>query len=243
MWSIAKRELRFFFSHLIGYLVIASYLLVSTLILWFFDTPYNLLSIGFGDLSPFFELTPWLFLFLIPALSMRSFSEERSSGTFELLLTKPLSPTQIFSGKLLGIGFVLLVTILPTFLHLIALDSLLEPNSTLDWGRIMGSYMSLMALALLFLTISLCSSLLFSNQVSAFLVALIGCFTQFYLWGALANYVHIAWLYKWISDLGIQTHYLSLSRGIILLDDLLYFVGFSIAFFLLGIELIKKEQR
>ncbi|MEK9614502.1 MAG: ABC transporter permease subunit, partial [Flavobacteriaceae bacterium] len=147
MWSIAKRELGFFFSHLIGYLVIGSYLLVSTLILWIFDTPYNLLSIGFGDFSPFFEIAPWLFLFLIPALSMRSFSEERSTGTFELLLTKPLSPTQIFGGKLLGIAFVLLVALLPTFLHLIALDSLLEPNSSLDWGRITGSYVALMVLA------------------------------------------------------------------------------------------------
>ena len=114
MWSIAKRELRLYFGQLTGFLLVAGYLLITGLILWFFDTPYNLLNTELASYSSFFEFTPILFLFLIPALSMRSFSEEFTQGTFELLITKPLSPTQIFGGKLIGVMLVLSMILIPT---------------------------------------------------------------------------------------------------------------------------------
>ena len=109
MWSIAKKELFFYFSSITGYLVIGSYLILNTLLLWFFDTPYQLLNTGFVDLSPFFEISPWLFIFLIPALSMRSFSEEYASGTFEILITKPLRHLDIFGGKFLAIVLIIFI--------------------------------------------------------------------------------------------------------------------------------------
>jgi len=126
MWSIAKRELHFYFSQLSGYLVVGGYLLVTALTLWFFNTPYNLLNTELGSFDPFFEFTPLLFLFLLPAISMRSFSEEFSLGTFELLLTKPLKPAQIFGGKLIGVGLILSIALLPTILHAVALESLFQ---------------------------------------------------------------------------------------------------------------------
>ena len=215
MWSIAKKELHFYFSHLTGYLVLGSYLLINTLLLWFFDTPYQLLNSGFGDLSPFFEISPWLLLILIPALSMRSFSEERASGTLELLLTKPLRPIEIYGGKFLGITLILLIALVPTTLNLIALNALITPQSELDWGNFITSYLALFLVGLIFLTLSLCSSMWFRNQVTSFLVAVLLCFTQFFVWDFLADLSSVTWVYKWISALGIQTHYSSLSLSLI----------------------------
>ncbi len=242
MWSIAKRELRFYFSNLTGYLVIGSYLLINTLFLWFFDTPFQLLNSGFGDLTPFFEMSPWLLLLLIPALSMRSFSEERTTGTLELLLTKPLRPVEIFGGKFIGVALILFIALIPTSLNIVAINALLEPQSELDWGSFIASYLALILVALVFLCMSLCCSLIFRNQVTSFLMAVLVCFTQFFVWNFLADFSALPWVYEWISDLGIQTHYSSLSRGVLQIEDLIYLFGLIAVFYILGVELIKKEQ-
>ncbi|MBF11772.1 MAG: gliding motility-associated ABC transporter permease subunit GldF [Flavobacteriaceae bacterium] len=242
MWSIAKRELRFYFSTLIGYMVMGSYLVINTLILWFFDTPYKLINSRFGDLSSFFEINPWLFIFLIPALAMRSFSEERSTGTIEVLLTKPLKAIEIYGGKFLGVTLILVVTVLPTTFNLIALNNLLAVDSELDWGILFSSYLALSFIGFIFLSFSLCSSLLFRNQVTSFLAASLFCFINFFLWGFFAELTSTQWLYNTINSLGIQAHYLSLRRGVINLKDLVYMIGLIFIFSLLGIELIKKGQ-
>ena len=242
MWSIAKRELKFYFTNITGYLFILSYLTINTLLLWFLDTPYLLFTSDFADLSPFFEITPLLFIFLIPAISMRSFSEERSTGTLELLITKPLNPSEIYLGKFLGITMVIIITILPTTINIFGLQTLLQPNSKLDIGNIFASYLALILLSILFLNISLCISILFRNQVTSFLVAFLICFIQFFLWNFLAEASSAPSTYRLISDIGIQSHYLSLSNGIFRLEDLIYFLGINIAIFILGIELINKEQ-
>jgi len=242
MWSIAKRELRFYFSNLTGYLVIGSYLLINTLFLWFFDTPFQLLNSGFGDLTPFFEMSPWLLLLLIPALSMRSFSEERTTGTLELLLTKPLRPVEIFGGKFIGVALILFIALIPTSLNIVAINALLEPQSELDSGSFIASYLALILVALVFLCMSLCCSLIFRNQVTSFLMAVLVCFTQFFVWNFLADFSALPWVYEWISDLGIQTHYSSLSRGVLQIEDLIYLFGLIAVFYILGVELIKKEQ-
>ena len=242
MWTIAKRELRFFFSSPIGYLIIGTYLIVNTLLLWFFDTHYNILNSGFGDFTPFFKLSPLLFLILIPTLSMRSFSEEKASGTYELLLTKPLAAWEIYFGKFLGILIIFVIALIPTSINLFAIQSLLEPNSSIDMGSILGSYLGLIFISLLFITISVLSSLLFLNQVVSLLVAILGCFFQFYFWSYLAEFTSNNFLFKFISEIGIQTHYLSISRGILTLKTLLYFLGFLIGLFLLTVKLINNEH-
>ena len=242
MWSIAKRELRFYFSNVTGYLFIICYFTINTLLLWFLDTPYLLFSTGLADLSPFFEISPWLFVFLIPAISMRSFSEERSTGTLELLLTKPLNPLEIYLGKFLGIAIVLIIAILPTTINILGLQSLLQPNSNLDLGNIFASYLALILLSILFLNISLCISILFKNQITSFLVAFLICFIQYFFWNFIANVSSLPSTYILISNLGIQTHYLNLIHGLLKLEDMIYFLGLDIAILILGVELIKKEQ-
>lgn len=242
MWSIAKRELRVYFSQLTGYVIVAGYLLITALILWFFNTPFNLINSELGSYSPFFEFTPILFLFLIPALSMRSFSEEFAQGTFELLMTKPLSPAQIFGGKLMGVMLILLMILIPTLVHAVALDNILQLDSKLDWGIILSAYVALLFLALLFVLTSICASLLFQSQVASFLVAVLGCFIHLYFWSFLADLSPNLNLYQGINSLSAQVHYNGLSRGVIVLEDMLYFIGLSVTFFFLGVQLIQKKK-
>ena len=242
MWNIAKREFRLCFSQLTGYLIITIYLLFTALLLWFFNTPYNLLNSELGSFSPFFKLTPILFLFLIPALSMRTFSEEFTQGTFELLITKPLNSLQIIGGKLIGVVLILMIAIIPTLFHAISLDSLLQLGSKLDWRIVISSYFALFYLAILFVTTSLCASLLFQSQVASFLVAVLGCFIHFYFWSFLADLIQNLNLYYFINNLSAQVHYNGLSRGVIALENVLYFLGLSSTFFILGVQLIQKKR-
>ena len=171
MYSIALRELRFYFGNISGYILLIIYLSINTLLLWFFDSPYNVLNFNFGDLSPFFLINPFLLCLLIPALSMRSFSQEKVNGTIEILITKPLKPIDIFAGKFLGIGFILLITIAPTLFNIIALSSLLDLQSNLDLGKLISSYVGLFFLSTLFLSLSICCSLVFKNQIASFLTS------------------------------------------------------------------------
>ena len=173
---------------------------------------------------------------------MRTFSEEFSQGTFELLITKPLSSLQIFGGKLIGVLLVLIIIIIPTLFHAVFLDSLLQLDSELDWVIIISSYVALIFLAILFVITSLCSSLIFQSQVASFLVAVLGCFIHFYFWSFLADLSQNLNFYNLINSLSAQLHYNGMSRGVIALENILYFVGHSITFFLLGVQLIQKKK-
>jgi ABC-2 type transport system permease protein len=243
MWTIAKRELRLYFSQLTGYLIVGGYLLITGLSLWFFNSPYNLLNTELGDFNPFFEFSPVLFLFLIPALSMRTFSEEFAQGTFELLLTKPLHPYQIFGGKLLGVLLILCIALLPTLMHAFTLGDLLQEGTQLDWGVLACSYSALFLLALLFTVTSMCASLIFQSQVASFLLGVVACFIHLYFWSFIADFAPSVLWYKWINNLGASVHYGNLSRGIIALEDVFYFFGILLTFFLTGVELIQKKKR
>ena len=242
MYSIALRELRYYFGNISGYILIIIYLSINTLLLWFFDTPYNLLNFNFDDLSPFFMINPFLLCLLIPALSMRSFSQEKINGTIEVLMTKPLKPIDIFAGKFIGIGFILLISIAPTLFNIIALSSLLDFQSNLDLGKLISCYVGLFFLCFLFLSLSICSSLVFKNQVASFLTATLFCYVQYFLFDLIANYFSNPYLYDLIISLGVKTHYENLISGIIQVNDFIYFIGVNIVFFALGIALIKKGQ-
>ena len=146
MKSIALREIKSFFGSPIGYLVIAIFLLLNGLFLWVFDGEYNILQSGFADLSPFFTLSPWILIFLIPAVTMRSFSDEKKQGTIELLLTKPLSIWQIVNGKFLGALLLIVMAIIPTFIYVAVISNLGMPEGNIDMGSTIGSYFGLLFL-------------------------------------------------------------------------------------------------
>lgn len=228
MKSIVLREIKSFFGSPIGYLVIAIFLLINGLFLWVFEGEYNILKTGFADMTPFFTLAPWILIFLIPAVTMRSFSDEKKQGTLELLLTKPLSIWQIVNGKFLGALLLIVMAIVPTFIYVWTIYSFGMPEGNIDMGSTIGSYFGLLFLISGYSSIGIFTSTLSENQIVAFIVAVFLCFFLYFGFEGLATVVPN--ISNFISALGMQDHYKSMSRGVIDTRDIIYFVSITIAF-------------
>lgn len=233
MFSILKKEINSFFSSPIGYLVIGLFLIGNGLLLWIFQGGYNILDSGFANLSPFFKLSPWIFLFLIPALCMRSFSEEIRQGTLELLVTKPISKWQLVLGKYFGAVLLIILALLPTILYVITVFSLGKSEGNVDSGAIIGSYLGLLLLGGCYAAIGVFVSSLTENQIVSFILAVFLCFIFFFGFESFAtlNFIDVGAF--GLEDLGISSHYESISRGVIDTRDLIYF--FSFIFFFLAL--------
>ena len=228
MKSIVIREIKSFFGSPIGYLVIAVFLIGNGLLLWVFEGEYNILNSGFADLSPFFTLAPSILIFLIPAVTMRSFSDEKKQGTLELLLTKPLSIWQIVNGKFLGSMLLIVMAIIPTFIYVKVISSLGMPEGNIDMGSTMGSYFGLLFLISAYSAIGIFTSTLSENQIVAFIVAVFLCF--FFYFGFESFATLIPNFQGLISRFGMQDHFKSMSRGVIDTRDVVYFVSITILF-------------
>ena len=228
MKSIVLREIKSFFGSPVGYLVIALFLLINGVFLWLFEGDYNILNSGFADMTPFFTLSPWILLFLIPAVTMRSFSDEKKQGTLELLLTKPLSIWVIATGKFLGAFFLIVIAIVPTFLYVYILSSLGQPEGNIDMGSTIGSYFGLLFLISSYTAIGIFTSTLSENQIVAFIIAVFLCFVFYFGFDGLAT-VFSEWS-SYISLFGLQYHFKSMSRGVLDTRDILYFASVSVLF-------------
>jgi ABC-2 type transport system permease protein len=228
MKSIVLREIKSFFGSPIGYLVIAIFLIINGLFLWVFEGDYNILNTGFADLTPFFTLAPWILIFLIPAVTMRSFSDEKKQGTLELLLTKPLSIWQIVNGKFLGALLLIVMVIIPTFIYVKVISSLGMPEGNIDMGSTIGSYFGLLFLIAGYSSVGIFTSTLSDNQIVAFIVAVFICFFLYFGFEGLATVTPT--FSNFISALGMQDHYKSMSRGVIDTRDIIYFTSITIAF-------------
>lgn len=228
MKSIVLREIKSFFGSPIGYLVIAIFLIINGLFLWVFEGDYNILNTGFADLTPFFTLAPWILIFLIPAVTMRSFSDEKKQGTLELLLTKPLSIWQIVNGKFLGALLLIVMAIIPTFIYVAVISSLGMPEGNLDMGSTIGSYFGLLFLIAAYSAIGIFTSTLSDNQIVAFIVAVFLCFFFYFGFEGLASVVPN--LSSIIASLGMQDHFKSMSRGVLDTRDILYFTSITVVF-------------
>ena len=228
MKSIVLREIKSFFGSPIGYLVIAVFLIGNGLFLWVFEGEYNILNSGFADLSPFFTLVPWILIFLIPAVTMRSFSDEKKQGTLELLLTKPLSIWQIVNGKFLGSMLLIVMAIIPTFIYVKVISSLGMPEDNIDMGSTMGSYFGLLFLIAAYSAIGIFTSTLSENQIVAFIVAVFLCF--FFYFGFESMAMIIPSFQGLISGLGMQNHFKSMGRGVIDTRDVVYFMSITVLF-------------
>ena len=240
MFSILKKEINSFFASPIGYLVIAAFLLLNGLFLWLFKGEFNVLDNGFADLSSFFLLSPWIFIFLIPAVTMRSFSDEKKQGTLELLLTKPIGHMQLVLGKYFGALILVIIAILPTLLYVYTISKLGNPEGNLDIGSIMGSYIGLLFLAAAYVAIGLFASTLSDNQIVAFIVAVFICFFLFFGFEGLSNYKLFGDSF-FIEKLGMSSHFDSMGRGVLDTRDLLYFISVTLIFIVLTKLNIKKH--
>ena len=238
MKALLFREIKSFFGSPIGYLVIAIFLILNGLFLWIFEGDYNILNSGFADLSPFFTISPWILIFLIPAVTMRSFSDEMKQGTLELLLTKPLSIWQIVYGKFFGAMLLIVIAIVPTFIYVYVISTLGMPEGNIDMGSTIGSYFGLLFLISSYTAIGIFTSTLSDNQIVAFLLAVFLCFFFYFGFDGIATYLPS--IENFISNLGMNSHFKSMSRGVIDTRDLLYFVSSTILFLSLTVFKLKS---
>ena len=210
------------------------FLIINGLFLWAFKGNFNILDSGFADLSPFFELAPWVLLFLIPAVCMRAFSDELKSGTLELLLTKPLTLLQIVLGKYFGAVILIGIALFPTLLYVYTISSLGNPPGNFDVGSTIGSYIGLLFLVLTYTSIGIFASTLTQNQIVAFIIAVFLCFGLYYGFEGLSTSALD------LSNLGFKAHFDSVSRGVLDTRDLGYFVCVTV--FFIGLTILKLRK-
>lgn len=238
MLAILKKEINAFFASAIGYLVIAIFLLLNGLFLWLFKGEFNILDFGFADLSSFFLLAPWVLIFLIPAVTMRSFSDEKKQGTLELLLTKPVSGLHIVLGKYFGALLLIFIALLPTLLYVYTVYELGSPVGNLDMGSTWGSYFGLLFLVSSYTAIGVFCSTLSDNQIISFISAVFLCFLFYIGFEGIAEFTSSTF----IEQLGMSSHFKSMSRGVLDSRDVLYFLSVTIFFIVLTIYGIKTEK-
>ncbi len=240
MLAILKKEINTFFASPIGYLVIGVFLLLNGLFLWVFKGEFNILDNGLANLSPFFLLAPWILIFLVPAVTMRSFSDEKKQGTLELLVTKPISHFQIVLGKYFGAFILILMALIPTLLYVYTISVLGNPEGNLDLGSTIGSYFGLLFLIAAYTAIGVFASTLSDNQIVAFIIAVFICFFFYFGFEGLSNY-NVFDNIIYMENLGMASHYNSMSRGVIDTRDLVYFISIALAFLLFTKLRIQKQ--
>jgi ABC-2 type transport system permease protein len=240
MKALLFREIKSFFGSPIGYLVIAVFLLLNGLFLWVFDDDFNILNSGFADLSPFFKLAPWILIFLIPAVTMRSFSDENKQGTIELLFTKPLSIWEIVGGKFLGAFILIVLAILPTLVYVWVLSSLGKPMGSIDMGSTMGSYFGLLFLIAAYTAIGIFTSTLSDNQIVAFILAVLLCFVFYFGFDGMASF--FGENSRFVAGLGMDFHFKSMSRGVIDTRDVIYFLSATFLFLSITVYKLKASK-
>lgn len=240
MTSIYIREIRGLLSSLIAYVVIVVFLLTMGLFTWVF-TGGNVLTLGYSNLDILFQIAPWVFIFLISAITMRSFAEEKKQGTFELLATKPITDVQIILGKYLAAVTLVIFAILPTLIYFYSVVQLGSPKGNIDYGATWGSYIGLIFLGACYAAIGLYASALTDNQIIAFILGMFLCFFFYVGFQQLSNLEMFDSLDYVVQWLGIQFHYDSISRGVIDTRDLIYFLSVILLF--LGLTYVKLSSR
>jgi len=243
MLAIFKREIQRFFTSAVGYLVVGFFLILSGLFLWVFNGAFNIFEYGFADLSNFFLLAPWVFLFLIPAITMKSFSEEKKLGTLELLFIKPIAIWETVLGKFLGTAVLAFIAIIPTLLYVYTVSQLGTRIGNLDTGLVIGSYFGLFFLITAYTAIGLFSSTLSENQIVAFITGMVLCFLLFYGFEALGSLFSSGNTAVFVKNLGMKAHFDSIARGVIDSRDLLYFLSVTLFFLLLTVTRLKTMNR
>jgi ABC-2 type transport system permease protein len=237
--AILKKEFNSFFASPIAYLVMGVFLLINGLFLWVFKDDFNLLNAGFADINPFFYLTPWIFIFLIPAITMKSFADEFNRGTIEILKTRPISNWQIVLGKFWASLLLVIVALVPTLTYVYTIYQLGNPVGNMDVGSIIGSYIGLLFLAGTYTAVGLFTSTLSKNQIVAFILGVFITFLLFYGFDAISNSFSNQSIS--IQKLGINEHFKSISRGVIDTKDLLYFISVTLFFLFITKNRLENE--
>ena len=230
MYSLLRKEISSFLTSLTGYIVITIFLLAVGLFLWVFPGDFNIIDAGFTSLESLFVIAPWVFMFLIPAITMRSFAEEKRTGTIELLLTRPLSEWQIILAKYFAGLLLVVLSLIPTFVYYYSLQGLGNPPGNIDTGATWGSYIGLMFLGGAYVSIGLFASSITENQIVSFITAFFLCFFCYFGFDAIGGMEIFSPVDELIINIGINSHFASMSRGVIDSRDVLYFLSFIFVF-------------
>ena len=241
MWTLYKKELRGFFSSLTGYLTIAVFLVLTGLMLWVLRSDFNILDYGYASLEGLFLVGPFLYLFLIPAITMRSLAEERRTGTLEMLLTRPLSEWTVVFAKFLAAWTLVLISLLPTLVSYFSVYALGDPVGNIDTGSVIGSYIGLLLLGGAFVAIGLFCSSLTSNQIVSFILAALLCAVMYLGFESVYNMGILGPADLFVKQLGAAHHYESISRGVVDTRDVLYFLS-VMALFLMATRLVLQSR-
>jgi ABC-2 type transport system permease protein len=223
MRSLFLKEINAFLGSLIGYLVLALFLVAIGLIVWVFPES-SVLDYGFADLESLFTYTPYVFTFLVPALSMRAIADERKMGTWELLRTSPLSLVQIILAKYFALLCLVLVALLPTLLYFFSITQLGDPVGNLDQAGFFGSWIGLIMIGAVFSAVGLFASSLTSQQVVAFVLGVFLCFILYFGLSALSD-MQLGGVSYWAEEFSLSYHYINLSRGVIESTDIFFMLG------------------
>jgi ABC-2 type transport system permease protein len=224
MFEIFKREIGSFFSSLTGYVVIIVYLLINSIFMWVLPGAWNILDSGYAALDTMFILSPWIFLFLVPAVTMRTIAEEKRNGTLEVLLSRPLTERQIIYGKFLGGVALVMLAMIPGLIYYVSVYYLGETPGNLDAGGTWGAYIGLFFLASIYAACGVFASSLTDNQVVAFIIAVLISLLMYIGFETFSMVEGFSKIESFLSSLGINEHYKSMSRGVIDIRDIVYFI-------------------
>lgn len=242
MWALLLKEIRSFLSSVIGYVVMAVFLLLTGLFMWGFPGSLQVFDQGYATMDTLFYVAPWVFMFLVPAITMRSFSEEKRTGTIELLFTRPLTDFQIILAKYFAGVVLVLLALLPTLMYYYTIYNMGNPVGNIDQGGTIGSYFGLLFLAAGFTGIGIFASSVSDNQVVAFILALFLCFVCYSGLEQIASFDLLGSLDRFVQELGIAEHYDSMSRGVIDTRDVVYFISLSGIFIVLTKAVLQSRK-
>ncbi len=248
MYTLLKKEISSFLSSLIGYVAIGVFLLLISLFMWVINSDANssfnanVLDSGYATIESLFIIAPWVFLFLIPAITMRSFADEKKTGTIELLLTRPLTEMQIILAKYTAGFLLVLFSLLPTLIYFYSVYRLGNPVGNIDTGGMWGSYIGLLFLGAAFVAIGIFASAITDNQVISFILALFLCFFIYAGFDFIGSFSIFGRLDTFIQALGINNHYVSMSRGVIDTRDAVYFLSL-IALFIYSTRTVLESRK
>lgn len=241
MLTILKKEVNIFFSSFIAYIVISVFLTATGLFVWILPG-VNIFENGYATLQEMFKVGPWVFMFLIPAITMRFFAEERSTGTLEIITTKPITDLSIVLGKYFSGLLLVVISLLPTLIYFYSVYMLADPVGNVDIGGTWGSYLGLLLLGSGYVAIGLFASSLTNNQIIAFITGMFICFVLYALTTWIREFTTFSALDPILEAISIQSHYNSMSRGVIDTRDVIYFISLTTVFLMLTKTVLESRK-